>query len=49
LFLPGSSAQQQVNFATVGGNAILEGDVMLGPATSLHPGSSPTAQGSMPP
>lgn len=35
LFLPGSSAQQQVNFATVGGNAILEGDVMLGPATSL--------------
>ncbi len=35
LFLPGSSAQQQVNFATVNGNAILEGDVMLGPATSL--------------
>ena len=35
LFLPGSSAQQQVNFATVNGNAILEGDLMLGPATSL--------------
>jgi hypothetical protein len=35
LFLPGSARQQQVNFATVNGQAILEGDVMLGPATTL--------------
>jgi len=35
LFMPGSASQQQVNFATVNGQAILEGDVMLGPATTL--------------
>lgn len=35
LFLPGSTRQQQVNFATVNGQAILDGDVMLGPATTL--------------
>jgi hypothetical protein len=35
LFLPGSSSQQQVNFATVNGQAILEGDILLGPATTL--------------
>jgi hypothetical protein len=35
LFLPGSSTQQIVNFATVNGQAILEGDILLGPATTL--------------
>lgn len=35
LFLPGNAAQQQVNFATVDGQAVLEGDIMLGPATTL--------------
>jgi hypothetical protein len=35
LFLPGNGAQQQVNFATVDGQAVLEGDIMLGPATTL--------------
>jgi hypothetical protein len=35
LFLPGSARQQQVNFETVDGRAILDGDIMLGPATAL--------------
>jgi hypothetical protein len=35
LFLPGQRTQQQVNFATVNGQAILEGDILLGPATTL--------------
>jgi len=35
LFLPGSSQQQQVNFATVNGQAVLDGDIVLGPATAL--------------
>jgi hypothetical protein len=35
LFLPGQSSQQQVNFATINGQAILEGDILLGPATTL--------------
>jgi Astacin (Peptidase family M12A) len=35
LFLPGSPTQQMVNFATVNGQAILEGDILLGPATTL--------------
>jgi astacin (peptidase family M12A) len=35
LFLPGSAQQQRVNFATVNGQAVLEGDILLGPATTL--------------
>ena len=35
LFLPGGANQQLVNFATVNGQAVLEGDIMLGPATTL--------------
>jgi hypothetical protein len=35
LFLPGNPSQQLVNFATVNGQAVLEGDIMLGPATTL--------------
>jgi hypothetical protein len=35
LFLPGSPSQQQVKFETVDGLAVLEGDIMLGPATAL--------------
>ncbi|HWO09815.1 MAG TPA: hypothetical protein VNN80_10060, partial [Polyangiaceae bacterium] len=35
LFLPGNASQQLVNFATVNGQAVLEGDIMLGPATAL--------------
>jgi hypothetical protein len=35
LFLPGSSRQQLVSFETVDGVAILEGDILLGPATAL--------------
>jgi hypothetical protein len=35
LFLPGSPRQEQVTFATVNGQAILEGDILLGPATTL--------------
>jgi hypothetical protein len=35
LFLPGSTRQQQVNFATVNGQAVLDGDIVLGPATAL--------------
>lgn len=35
LFLPGSARQQQVNFATVNGQAVLDGDILLGPATAL--------------
>ncbi len=35
LFLPGISQQQQVTFETINGQAIMDGDVMLGPATAL--------------
>lgn len=35
LFLPGSSGQQQVQFATLNGRAVLDGDIMLGAATTL--------------
>jgi hypothetical protein len=35
LFLPGMSGQRQVNFATVNGQAVLDGDIVLGPATAL--------------
>jgi astacin (peptidase family M12A) len=35
LFLPGNARQQRVNFATVDGQAVLEGDILLGPATTL--------------
>lgn len=35
LFLPGSSQQQQVTFETVNGQALLDGDILLGPATAL--------------
>jgi astacin (peptidase family M12A) len=35
LFLPGNARQQRVNFATVNGQAVLEGDILLGPATTL--------------
>jgi astacin (peptidase family M12A) len=35
LFLPGAAGQRQVNFATVNGQAVLDGDIMLGPATTL--------------
>ena len=35
LFLPGSAVAQLVKFATVNGHAILDGDIMLGPATTL--------------
>ncbi len=35
LFLPGSARQQQVTFETVNGQAVLDGDMMLGPATAL--------------
>ena len=35
LFLPGGANQQLVNFATVNGQAVLDGDIMLGPATTL--------------
>jgi astacin (peptidase family M12A) len=35
LFLPGASGQRQVNFATVNGQAVLDGDIVLGPATAL--------------
>ena len=35
LFLPGGASQQLVNFATVNGQALLDGDIMLGPATTL--------------
>jgi hypothetical protein len=35
LFLPGSERQQQVTFETINGQAILDGDILLGPATAL--------------
>ncbi len=35
LFLPGSAREQRVNFETLDGQAILEGDILLGPATAL--------------
>ena len=35
LFMPGSVAQQRVNFDTINGQAVLEGDIMLGAATAL--------------
>ncbi|MET0411566.1 MAG: M12 family metallopeptidase, partial [Polyangiaceae bacterium] len=35
LFLPGATGQRQVNFATVNGQAVLDGDIVLGPATAL--------------
>lgn len=35
LFLPGAVGQRQVNFATVNGQAVLDGDIVLGPATTL--------------
>lgn len=35
LFLPGSGRQQLVQFSTVEGKAVIEGDIMLGPATTL--------------
>jgi len=35
LFLPGSERQQQVTFETINGQAIMDGDILLGPATAL--------------
>jgi hypothetical protein len=35
LFLPGSERQQQVTFETINGKAIMDGDILLGPATAL--------------
>jgi len=35
LYLPGHSTRQLVNFEVVGGMAIFEGDIMLGPVASL--------------
>jgi hypothetical protein len=35
LFLPGSAQQQQVTFETVNGQAIMDGDILLGSATAL--------------